>query len=57
MVVDPMNKNGIVRVVMSTLGKIFYDPAIDNTPKKLSKKVREKRKNEKKRWIWILLSW
>ena len=49
MVVDPMNKNGIVRVVMSTLGKIFYDPTIDGTPKKLSKKVREKRKNEKKR--------
>ena len=49
MVVDPMNKNGVVRAVMSALGKIFYDPAIDETPKKLSKKVREKRKNEKKR--------
>ena len=49
MVVDPMNKNGVVRAVMSALGKIFYDPAIDYTPKKLSKKVREKRKNEKKR--------
>ena len=49
MVVDPMNKNGIVKVVMSTLGKILYDPMVDETPKKLSKKVREKRKNEKKR--------
>ena len=49
MVVDPMNKNGVVRAVMATLGKIFYDPTIDGTPKKLSKKVREKRKNEKKR--------
>ena len=49
MVVDPMKKNGIIGAVMSTLGKIFYDPVIDNTPKKLSKKVREKRKNEKKR--------
>ena len=49
MLVDPMNKNGVVKAVMTTLGKIFYDPAIDKTPKKLSKKVREKRKNEKKR--------
>ena len=49
MVVDPMNKNGVVRVIISTLGKSFYDPTVDETPKKLSKKVREKRKNEKKR--------
>ena len=45
MVVDPMKKNGIIGAVMSTLGKIFYDPMVDETPKK----VRDKRKNEKKR--------
>lgn len=49
MVVDPMKKNGIIGAVMSTLGKIFYDPMVDDTPNKLSKKVRDKRKNEKKR--------
>ena len=47
MVVDPLKKNNLVDSIVGLFSSIFYDLRKDETPKKLSKKVR-KRKNEKR---------
>lgn len=50
MVVNPLKKKGIIDVMKGIFDGIFYDPKKndDDDIDRISKKVREKRKNEKK---------
>ena len=49
MVVNPLKKKGIIDIMKEIFDGIFYDPRKnDDDIDRISKKVREKRKNEKK---------
>lgn len=51
MIVNPLKKKGIIDIMKGIFDGIFYDPRKnddDDDIDRISKKVREKRKNEKK---------